>query len=63
MINGIEKIVDEIQSKGSQIDATEVVKQSEEIIKKDYSLEDSLKALALNVKILTEDFFDIGYYQ
>lgn len=56
MNNRIEKIVDEIQSRGSQIDAMKVVKQSEEIIKKDYSLEDSLKSLALNVKILTEEF-------
>ena len=52
----IENIVEEIQSKGSEIDSNELVKQSVDVIKKDLSLEDSLKSVATNVKILTEDF-------
>lgn len=55
----ISEIIETIINKGSEISYIDDLKNtSEEIIRKDYSLEDSLNDLANNIKILTEDFLN-----
>ena len=56
-MNGrVESIVEEIQSKGSEINASDLINDSEKIIKSDYPLEEVLSSIASNIRILTEEF-------
>ena len=57
--NRVTEIIEGITSKGSDIPYTDELQHiSEDLIKKDYSLEDTLKMLSENVKLLTEEFLE-----
>jgi len=54
--NRIEEILNKIKSTGSQINDESLLRQSKEIIGKDYSLSESLLEIAKRIKLLTEEF-------